>query len=140
MPIDAKDDIKDIAEELGGDLISAEIKGRSGFLLVKSESLIKVVNMLCKKHDARLITITGYDPATSELMVIYHFDIRGAVISVKVSVSKQDPRLPSIVEITASANLYERETYEMIGIIFEGHPNLKKLFLEEGRDKPLRKW
>ncbi|MCL0033307.1 NADH-quinone oxidoreductase subunit C [Thermodesulfovibrionales bacterium] len=140
MPIDAKDDIKGIVEEIGDGLISAEIKGRSGFLLVKSESLPKVVDMLSKKHDARLISITGYDPATSELMVIYHFDVRGAVISVKVSVSKQDPRLPSIVGAVAPANLYEVEAYEMIGVIFEGHPNLKKLLLEEDRDRPLRKW
>jgi NADH-quinone oxidoreductase subunit C len=44
--------------------------------------------------------------------------------------------LPSLTPIWESANLFERETYEMFGVNFEGHPNLQKLLLQDNWDGP----
>ncbi|MDX2273439.1 MAG: NAD(P)H-quinone oxidoreductase subunit J [Cyanobacteriota bacterium] len=56
---------------------------------------------------------------------------RPAEVRVKVSVPRQDPRLPSVYWIWKSADWQERESYDMYGIIYEGHPNLKRILMPE---------
>jgi NADH-quinone oxidoreductase subunit C len=59
---------------------------------------------------------------------------------VVVRTETTDERMPSISSLYASANWEEREQYDMLGIVFEGHPNLKRLFLPESWvGHPLRK-
>jgi NADH-quinone oxidoreductase subunit C len=51
-----------------------------------------------------------------------------------------DPRVPSLAGVWEGANWAERETYDMYGIVFEGHPDLRRVFLEESfPGHPLRK-
>jgi NADH-quinone oxidoreductase subunit C len=50
-----------------------------------------------------------------------------------------DPRVPSLVEVFAGAAWHERETAEMLGVVFEGHPALAPLLLDAGSGHPLRK-
>lgn len=60
-------------------------------------------------------------------------------IIVKTQV-KDGEKLPSMVELFASADWHEREAYDMFGIIFTGHPNLKRILTDYGfKDHPLRK-
>ncbi len=54
-----------------------------------------------------------------------------ARLRLKVPVPEQDPRCPSVVSIWESANWYERETYDMYGILFEGHPDLRRFYMPE---------
>ncbi len=61
-------------------------------------------------------------------------------IRVKVFLPREDPRLPSTYWIWKSADWQERETYDMYGIIYEGHPDLKRLLMpEDWVGYPLRK-
>lgn len=61
-------------------------------------------------------------------------------VVLKVTVSKDNPTLPTLTEIYPSANWQEREAYDMIGIIFEGHPNLTRILNpDEWEGYPLRK-
>ncbi len=53
------------------------------------------------------------------------------VLSLKTSIPKNDPKLPTIVSIVPGAELYEREIHDMLGVIFEGHPDLSPLILPE---------
>lgn len=65
---------------------------------------------------------------------------RGIELTLKTAVSKDDPKLPTITDVFKGANWHERECHEMFGIVFEGHPNLSKLYLpEEFEGFPLRK-
>ena len=51
-----------------------------------------------------------------------------------------DPHVPSLVEVWEGANWPERETYDMFGIVFDGHPDMRRVFLEESfPGHPLRK-
>ena len=51
-----------------------------------------------------------------------------------------DPHVPSLVPVWTGANWAERETYDMFGIVFDGHPDLRRVFLEESfPGHPLRK-
>ena len=61
-------------------------------------------------------------------------------IQVKVACEREDPQCPSLVEVYPGANWHERETWELFGIRFEGHPQLVKLVLpEQFEGFPLRK-
>ncbi|MHB8630738.1 MAG: NADH-quinone oxidoreductase subunit C [Candidatus Limnocylindria bacterium] len=53
---------------------------------------------------------------------------------------EMDPRVPTLSGVWPGANWCERETYDMFGIVFEGHPDLRRIFLEESfPGHPLRK-
>lgn len=61
-------------------------------------------------------------------------------VQVTVACPPDNPTIPSITGLYAAANWHEREAAEMLGLVFEGHPNLKNLLLEEDlRIHPLRK-
>jgi len=74
-------------------------------------------------------------------MQIVHNSIKLTLIF-KMNVPRDYPKVRTITDIVPGAVLYERENYEMFGIIFEGHPNLAKFFLPETWPEgvyPLRK-
>ena len=64
----------------------------------------------------------------------------GATVIVKTRLPAEDPHMPTLTGVFRGANWHERETAEMFGIIFDGHPNLVKLYLpEDFEGHPLRK-
>lgn len=61
-------------------------------------------------------------------------------LRLKVRVDEQDPVLPSVTGVWAGANWHERETFDMFGLKFAGHPDLRRLYMpEEFEYYPLRK-
>ena len=89
----------------------------------------------------------AYDAGPGEdLVSMYHLvkvsdDVeQPEEIRLKVFVPRDDPRLPSVYWIWKSADFQERESYDMYGIIYEGHPNLKRILMpEDWVGWPLRK-
>lgn len=74
--------------------------------------------------------------------VVYHLYsmAHGHCIVVKVSVPRDNPRLPSVSGIWAAADWFEREAYDLMGVVFEGHPNLRRILLpQDWEGHPLRK-
>jgi len=64
----------------------------------------------------------------------------GATVIAHVRLPAEDPVMPSLTGVYGGANWHERECAEMFGILFEGHPNLVKLYLpEDFEGYPLRK-
>ena len=61
-------------------------------------------------------------------------------IRIRVGVDGVDPRLPSVTSIYPGANFYEREAFDLFGIVFEDHPDLTRIVLpDEWEGHPLRK-
>ena len=61
-------------------------------------------------------------------------------VMLRTSCTELDPHVPSLVPVWMGANWTERETYDMFGIVFDGHPDLRRVFLEETfPGHPLRK-
>jgi NADH-quinone oxidoreductase subunit C len=86
--------------------------------------------------------LSGVDEQDGGFGVVAHvWSVRhrhGALLRTRVP--REEPRLGSLVPIFAGAAWHERETFEMFGVVFEGHPDLKPLLLPDGFDgHPLRK-
>jgi NADH-quinone oxidoreductase subunit C len=61
-------------------------------------------------------------------------------LRVKVGVSEDDPHVPSVTGVFPTADWYERETYDFFGIVFDGHPDLRRILLpDDWEGWPLRK-
>ena len=118
-------------------------------VVIKRDSLDKVCRFL--RYDSRcafeiMIDITAVDGLeknmTPRFEVVYHFKslTHASRIRLKVPLEEDDCRIASISHIWKSADWYERECFDMFGIIFEGHPNLKRILMyEEFEGYPLRK-
>ncbi|MBW4679167.1 MAG: NAD(P)H-quinone oxidoreductase subunit J [Microcoleus vaginatus WJT46-NPBG5] len=89
----------------------------------------------------------GYDAGPGEDLVSFYHLIkvsdnadRPEEVRVKVFLPREDPRLPSLFWIWKTVDWQEREAYDMYGIIYEGHPNLKRILMpEDWVGWPLRK-
>ncbi|MCR9063628.1 MAG: NADH-quinone oxidoreductase subunit C [Cytophagales bacterium] len=92
-----------------------------------------------------LTDITGVhypDAQGKEFCAVYHVHSfeNGIRIRIKVYLPKEDPSIPTAVSIHAGANWMERETFDFYGIIFTGHPNLKRILNMDDMDyHPMRK-
>ncbi|AKH64652.1 NADH:ubiquinone oxidoreductase [Photorhabdus thracensis] len=120
---------------------------------VKREQLLEVITFLKKlpKPYVMLFDLHGMDERQrthrqglpdADFSVFYHLLSieRNRDIMLKVALSEKDLHLPTATLLFPNANWYERETWEMFGIVFNGHPNLRRIMLPptwEGH--PLRK-
>ncbi len=87
------------------------------------------------------ITAVDYPERAKRFDVVYHFlsMFQNHRVRLRVSV-REDEMLPSIVPVHPSANWFEREVFDMFGIIFSDHPDLRRLLTDYGfRGHPLRK-
>jgi len=76
-------------------------------------------------------TITGSDVG-SELEVIYHLARQAVVVSVRVLVPKDDPTVPTVIDLLPGAAFYEREVQDLVGVTFPGNPAPSPLVLPDG--------
>ncbi len=92
-----------------------------------------------------LTDITGIhypDDAGKEFAVVYHVHslVNNFRARIKVFLSKEDLHIPTAVDLYASANWMERETFDFFGILFDGHPKLVRILNVEEMDyHPMRK-
>ncbi len=113
---------------------------------VKRESVCDVMRFLRDDERCRfgcLIDICGVDFPEREKRfdVVYHLlsPWQNSRIRVRVTASAETP-VPSIVDLFPAANWFERETYDLYGVLFDGHPDLRRLLTDYGfQGHPLRK-
>lgn len=93
----------------------------------------------CYLVDITSIDNYGDDPRWT---LVYHLrGLRnGCEVRLKTDVSEEKSKLPSVISVWATANWHEREIYDMMGIHFHGHPDLRRILMWEGYPYfPLRK-
>jgi NADH:ubiquinone oxidoreductase subunit C len=93
-------------------------------------------------------SVSGTDyPKDNQIEVVYHIgsysveELIPKILALSTRTNRDEPRLPSLISIFPSVEYHERETYEMIGAYFEGHPRMERFLLpEDWADiPPLRK-
>ncbi len=124
-------------------VVRDERKGFSGYL-VKPESLIEVATFIRDEmgYDY-LSSVTGVDYLPEGKMeVVYHAykSTGGSALVFKAQTPRDNPVVPSLVPLYPGADLQEREAWDLLGIRFEGHPDLRRILMWEGFEgHPLRK-
>jgi NADH-quinone oxidoreductase subunit C len=107
------------------------------------EALVEFLRDDASCRFSTLVDITAVDhpERVQRFDVVYHFlsMYRNHRIRVKVAV-REDEMVPSITDLHPSANWFEREVFDMFGILFSGHPDLRRILTDYGfRGYPLRK-
>ena len=114
---------------------------------LQPQSLVAVVDYLKTDGNCRfssLVDITAVDlpeRVNARFDVVYHFlsMYQNLRIRLKIAV-RADEMVPSITSVHPSANWFEREVFDMFGILFSGHPDLRRILTDYGfRGHPLRK-
>jgi NADH:ubiquinone oxidoreductase subunit C len=122
--------------------LSVQVKrDRRIFISIPRNDLIKTVNILSSELNINhLSTITARDTG-KDIEILYHFLLKGVVITIRTMCPKDDPTIESIVSIFPGAVLYERELNDLLGIVPKGHPDLRRLVLPDDwvGGYPLRK-
>jgi NADH:ubiquinone oxidoreductase subunit C len=100
------------------------------------EKLVEAVQVIIAAGGWHLSAITGLDIPQSaasegEIELLYHFCQRAAVVTLRVRVLYGLPEAPTICGIIPSANIYEREVVEMLGVIITGTPIRRKILLPD---------
>ena len=114
------------------------------FCVLKKEALLPVCRWLKSDPEMQfdlLACVSGTDD-TKDLWVVYHlYSIpKNQKAVLKVNVGRQEPAVETVSEIWKTADWHERETYDMYGIRFDNHPDLRRILLpEDWPGYPLRK-
>ncbi len=132
---------------LGTDLVSADESSDMLTVTVTSGRIHETIQFL-KDDDALLFhfltTLCGihYPEQELPLGIVYHMHnfYRNQRIRIKTFVSADNPSVKTVTDIFPTANWMERETYDFYGILFAGHPNLKRILNVDYLDYfPMRK-
>ena len=117
-------------------------------IIIKKDSIFEFAKFLKEDDEEKfdfLIDLTAVDYLGKKEIrfeVVYHFYSSkfNERIRIKLPVSEKDLIVPSLTKLYAIADWFEREVYDMYGIIFSGHPDLRRILLyEEFEGYPLRK-
>lgn len=134
-----------IAGTFGTDLLATENPDGLVTFTIQSKAVIPVIRFLKDQLGFQFLTdICGihYPDQELSLGVIYHLHNfrENKRIRIKTFLPGQDPKVASLTGLFPAANWMERETFDFYGIIFEGHPNLKRILNVEYMDYfPMRK-
>ncbi len=136
--------IKKVLDIRCSGLFEAEIDRHT--IRVLPENWLTVAKVLKADADLTfdsLMCLSGFDLGDSDMLGIachfYSMD-KGHMLEVIIETPKKNPTIPSIANIWRTADWHEREVYDLYGIIFEGHPDLKRILLpDDWEGHPLRK-
>jgi NADH-quinone oxidoreductase subunit C len=116
-------------------IIGTEFHRGRAVLNANPAHVVEVLTTLHGKGYTFLASLHGVDyyPEEPRLGVLYEMlDMRAVDrITVKTRVPIDDARVPTVMELFPGANHPEREVYDMFGVVFEGHPDLRRILMPE---------
>ena len=102
------------------------------YIEVDPHSIPETTQFLSGQLGARFQTASAVD-APQKIEVLYHWALDGVglVVTVRTRVDRNHPEMPSIAPLCPAAHWIEREMWELMGITFAGHPDLRHLLLQD---------
>ncbi|MEJ0057224.1 MAG: NADH-quinone oxidoreductase subunit C [Bacteroidota bacterium] len=135
-----------LKEKYEEDILHAEMLYDFPVISLKKERIIEIIKYLYDHPEARfqfLTTMCGiHYPEVNQIAIMYqlHNMVSNQRVRLKIYLPIENPSVPTLTSVFPGANWMERETYDFYGVIFEGHPNLKRILnVEEMIIFPLRK-
>jgi Ni,Fe-hydrogenase III component G len=130
---DREEIIARINEGLGKKVISScRPKPNRLYVTVSPEAVQEAVQLVFNELLSRYVILTGVDtPRGIEVLYHFSFDEAGLVVTLKVLLDKENPKVDSITPIVKGAEWIEREIHELLGVEFVGHPNMRRLLLAD---------
>jgi len=144
MPLTFKQVYERVKEKFPDAAVSVVESPGDPYCVVPKDLLLRVCQTLRDDPETQfdlLACVSGTDDG-KDLWVVYHlYSIpRNHKAVLKVNVGRENPSAPSLTSLWKAADWHERETYDMYGIVFEGHPDLRRILLpEDWSGWPLRK-
>jgi NADH-quinone oxidoreductase subunit C/D len=141
---DVKADIAALKERFPGVVQDDTRQGYSGVVVDKNQ-LIQVATVLRDEFGYDYLssaTAVDYAGISDHLEMVYHAyrTAGGPALVFKAQTDRQQSEMPSLVSVWPGADFQEREAYDLYGIRFAGHPNLKRILMWEGfNGHPMRK-
>ena len=139
--MDMKERVK---ESLGEKILDwQEHSAKRIYFLIDKKDIVEITRLLVNDLGLRFAITTGVDaPAGFEMLYHFSYDATGEYYSVRTFIKDKDkPEIDSITPLFPGAEWIEREIWELLGINFKNHPNLKRLLLADDwpeGDYPLR--
>ena len=144
------DSLKDLNDFLmsncSEDIISSVIEYNHLSITIVVSSLEKITSLLktnnvCKFKTLIDITAIDYPEQEERFCLVYHYLSMQQNLRIRIkSLVKEDQIVPSITNLFPSANWFEREVFDMYGILFSNHPDMRRILTDYGfQGHPLRK-
>ena len=128
-----------VRDELGDDAVVGTSHFREQATLEVAPKRVRDVLAHLKSHPEEpfefLSTVYGCDYLPEEPRLGVHYQLLSMTrvdrLAVKTRVGVDDPHVPSVVDLWPGANFPEREAYDMFGVIFDGHPDMRRILMPE---------
>ena len=125
-------------------LVLLEPFGQHVAHLLYAADIVDVVSLLKARGFSLLLDVTavdrlGREPRFDVVYHLYHLELKDW-LRLKLQVGGDPPEVPSVTSLFKAANWAEREVYDMFGIVFRGHPDLRRILMpDDWQYHPLRK-
>ena len=135
---------QEVAKQIERQIPEAVSESNDSWLVIDPDSLPQVAQFLQTTPGLEfdyLNCIAGVDYVDYFEIVYYLSSIQhNHSLVLKVRCGRENPQVPSVVSLWRGADFQEREIYDLLGVTFVGHPNLKRIFMWEGfQGHPLRR-
>jgi NADH-quinone oxidoreductase subunit C len=128
--------VEALQSEFGADILDVGLFANEHSVRVSANRIVDVCRFLRDNHGfTYLIDIGGVDRFTEEERFEVFYNLvsidNGQRIRLKIRVEEEDPVVPTLTELFRAADWNERECFDMLGITFDGHPDLRRIYLPE---------
>ena len=142
--MDSSEVFKLIESKYPDALKSTDLDGIEQSVTIEANSIADVCNYLKTESELQftsLMCLSGVD-YEDKMEVVYHLHslLYDHKVTLKVELSRDNPKLLTVSNVWKAANWHEREAYDMYGIVFDDHPDLRRILLpDDWEGFPLRK-
>jgi len=133
--------LSDVVEELKSKYPEIEVS-EQGYLTVPVDTLVQLMRDLKENYGFNFLSNVTAADYLDYFETVYDVSVVGEpdTIHIKTRVDRHNPVVPSMVPIWGGAIWQEREVYDLMGITFKDHPDLRRILLDDDwQDHPLRK-
>lgn len=135
--------VDEVRKRFGERILEADLEATDPHIRIAAADWPDLARFLCEDCGLDYLSCLSAIDRGDDLEAIYHLERMDADrlgIAVRIAVSRDDPRIPSVEKIWRTADWHEREAFDLMGIVFSGHHNLVRILCaEDWEGHPLRK-